>query len=278
VAVRPFAYVCHDPTFDADACAFARRHGNESTFLAATPGALQHSNWGARTETGETCYLNTTRNTPCGQGRISLFSAVVRKPAHIQAAVKFASRHNIRLAIKNTGHCYLGRSSAPESLQILTTNMKNISFVDSFRPQGCGSAAKSEGPAVTIAAGVFVKDLYRALGEKNLTAVIGLAHTVGAAGGYIQGGGHSPLGWWKGLAADNALEFTVVTAKVGFRTHSTAITVRLPDHKLTNHREISSPQTPTRTATSFGRSAAAAEAHGASSSALLSGPSPIRRP
>ena len=83
-----------------------------------------------------------------------------------------------------------------------------------FRPAGLGGKPKGEGSAVTIAAGVFLKDLYRALGEKNLTAVVGLSHTVGAAGGYIQGGGHSPLGWWKGFAADNALEFSVVTAKV----------------------------------------------------------------
>ncbi|KAJ5167687.1 uncharacterized protein N7482_003281 [Penicillium canariense] len=39
-----------------------------------------------------------------------------------------------------------------------------------------------------------------------------ITHTVGAAGGYIQGGGHSPFGHWKGLASDNALEFEIVTA------------------------------------------------------------------
>ena len=33
-----------------------------------------------------------------------------------------------------------------------------------------------------------------------------------AVGGYLQGGGHSPLSRWKGLAADQVLEYDVVTA------------------------------------------------------------------
>jgi len=215
-AVRPFAYVCHDPTFSKEGCDVATRNANESLWLSANPGALQMSNWASRPEKNETCYIGTGRSVPCGQGRISLFSAVVRKPEHIQHAVRFVRKHNIRLAIKNSGHCFLGRSSAPESLQILTHNLKSVDFVSDFKPRGRNDG-KGSGPAVTIGAGVQLKELYSALGQRNLTAVIGLAHTVGAAGGYIQGGGHSPLGTWKGMSADNALEFAVVTAEVGPR-------------------------------------------------------------
>jgi len=45
-----------------------------------------------------------------------------------------------------------------------------------------------------------------------LTAIGGASGSVGAVGGYLQGGGHGPLTRWKGLAADNVLEFDVVTA------------------------------------------------------------------
>ncbi|KAK0616582.1 FAD binding domain protein [Immersiella caudata] len=211
VAVRPFASVCHDPTYDLDACQIAKRMSNESLWLSANPGAVQSANWASLPQRNETCYIDTHKSLPCGQGRISLYSAVVRKTEQIQAAVRFAKKHNVRLAIKNTGHCFLGRSVAPDSLQILTHHLKEIAFVDDFRPTG--SLNKSCGSAVTIGAGVQLKELYTALGKKNLTAVIGASHTVGAAGGYIQGGGHSPLGTWKGMAADNALEFEVVTAK-----------------------------------------------------------------
>ena len=185
---------------------------NESLWLSASPGAVQTGNWASLPLRSETCYVNSARSVPCGQGRISLYSAVVRKTKHIQAAVRFVRKHNVRLAIKNTGHSYLGRSVAPDSLQILTHNFKGIEFVDDFKPKGCSNNT-SYGPAVTISAGVQLKELYTTLGERNLTAMLGAAHTVGAAGGYIQGGGHSPLGPWKGMAADNALEFTVVSAK-----------------------------------------------------------------
>ena len=212
VAVRPFAHVCHDPTYNSDECQTAKRMSNESLWLSANPGAVQTANWASLPLRNETCYVNSAQFVSCGQGRISLYSAVVRKPAHIQAAVRFIKKHNVRLAIKNTGHCYLGRSVAPDSLQILTHNLKGIEFVDDFKPKGCSNDT-GYGSAVTMGAGVQLKELYTTLGERNLTAVLGAAHTVGAAGGYIQGGGHSPLGPWKGMAADNALEFTVVTAK-----------------------------------------------------------------
>ena len=107
----------------------------------------------------------------------------------------------------------MGRSTAPESLQILVNGMKDIDLVDDFVPTGA-SDDDGEGPAVTIAAGVSVQELYAAVAAKKRVAVGGAYHTIGVAGGYIQGGGHSPIGTWKGLASDNALEFQVITANV----------------------------------------------------------------
>jgi len=48
--------------------------------------------------------------------------------------------------------------------------------------------------------------------KKGRAVVAGAASTVGVVGGFIQGGGHSPLGVWKGLASDHAVEFEVVLA------------------------------------------------------------------
>lgn len=90
--------------------------------------------------------------------------------------------------------------------------------VDNFIPKGAPKH-KSEGPAVTLASGVQLPGLYAAVAKYNRTVIAGSAHTVGAAGGYIQGGGHSPFGHWKGLASDNALEFEVVTADVSSTKH-----------------------------------------------------------
>lgn len=49
---------------------------------------------------------------------------------------------------------------------------------------------------------------------KDRVVVGGAYPSIGVAGGYIQAGGHSPIGAWKGLASDNTLEFQVVTANV----------------------------------------------------------------
>lgn len=142
-----------------------------------------------------------------------MYSAKVKTAEQIQKAVLFAQTHSLRLAIRNSGHDYIGRSTAPESLQIFTNGMKNITFVDDFVPAGAPNS-KSEGHAVTMAAGVHMAEVYKAAGEKQRTVQGGASHTVGAAGGYIQAGGHSPFGARGGLASDNALEFEVITADV----------------------------------------------------------------
>ncbi|KAJ5612346.1 hypothetical protein N7510_005540 [Penicillium lagena] len=210
VAVRPVAAVCHKGDFDAKACSIVQKEWANSTWRASEPGAVQWENWEAWPERHQSCYETTPRDTECGQGRISLYSAKVQTAHQIVQAVQFASRHNLRLAIKNSGHDFLGRSTAPESLQILTFNMKDIQLVNNFIPKGAKN--KGEGPAVTMAAGVNLPELYAAVAQHNRSVIGGSSHTVGAAGGYIQGGGHSPFGTWKGMASDNALEFEVVTA------------------------------------------------------------------
>ncbi|KAG8425075.1 hypothetical protein J3458_001815 [Metarhizium acridum] len=92
--------------------------------------------------------------------------------------------------------------------------MKSMAFTNRFVPEGAaGSTSESFGSAVTIGAGVQLKELYVAATKHNVTVVAGVAHTVGGGGGYIQGGGHSPLGNWKEMASVNALEFKVVNAK-----------------------------------------------------------------
>ncbi|KAL3458787.1 hypothetical protein BJX64DRAFT_211459 [Aspergillus heterothallicus] len=212
VAVRPVADVCHNEAKSL-ACQTVQDAWWNSTWRAAQPGAVQWQNWESWPERDEYCYIEALEK-PCGQGRISLYSTTASSAADIQESVRFAKKHNLRLAIKNSGHCYLGRSAAPDSLQIQTNGMKAISFSDDFTLKGAPEG-QSEGPAVTISAGVALQELYAALGVKGRIAVAGAAHTVGAAGGYIQGGGHSFLGPWKGMASDNALQFTIVTANGG---------------------------------------------------------------
>ncbi|KAJ5963115.1 hypothetical protein N7481_013420 [Penicillium waksmanii] len=213
VTVRPLASSCHDPDFSASECSVVQANTNNSTYRSSQPGALQWENWETWPAADEKCYTETPRSEPCEQGRLPLYSAEVRTAQHIQTVVNFVTRHNIKLVIKNTGHDFLGRSSAPKSLQILTHMMKNMSISNEFIPTvppmlNPPDSAK----AVTVGAGVQLGEMYAFLGSKGLMAVGGTFSTVGIAGGYIQGGGHSFLGWLHGMASDNVLEFEIVLA------------------------------------------------------------------
>jgi len=133
--------------------------------------------------------------------------------AHIQAGVRFAQSHNLKVAIKASGHDYLGRSTAKNSLLLWTRYFEDIAFHDSFNVGG-----KDKGSAVTVGSGVGLHTLYQATKTKGKVFVGGTAANVVAASGYVQGAGHSALGPLFGLAADNALEFQVVIADGRFVT------------------------------------------------------------
>ncbi|SPO07197.1 related to FAD/FMN-containing isoamyl alcohol oxidase MreA-like, putative [Cephalotrichum gorgonifer] len=215
--VSPLGAVCHDPSYNADVCnELVMGATYNSSLRAADPGAGQWANWEAWGEKNETCYVGTQRDIRCGQGRVSPYSVAAASANDIVEAVKFATKHNVRLVVKNTGHDFAGRSLAPHSLQVQTRPMRDIKFAQDFVPDG---AKKGVGPAVTIGAGVQLFELYQFCHKKNVTVVAGFSSTVGAAGGYIQGGGHSILSPWKGLASDNVLQYTVVTA---YGNHVTA--------------------------------------------------------
>jgi hypothetical protein len=49
------------------------------------------------------CYVNTSLGVPCQQGSVPIVGVDARSVGDIQAAVKFAAQHNLRLVIKNTG-------------------------------------------------------------------------------------------------------------------------------------------------------------------------------
>lgn len=74
------------------------------------------------------------------------------------------------------------------------------------------SSPTYQGPAFKVAAGVVGYQILEAASAKGLVVVTGECPTVGLAGGYTQGGGHSALSTKFGLGADNTLEFEVVTA------------------------------------------------------------------
>ncbi|BGP00262.1 hypothetical protein NBRC10513v2_004487 [Rhodotorula toruloides] len=132
-------------------------------------------------------------------------------PSDVSSAVTFARDNRLRLRIKSTGHDYLGRSSDEGSFTLWTRRLNHSRFERDFVPAGAPEGTQGV-PALVAGAGCIVRDLYKAADEAGVVVTGGVSQTVGAGGGFVLGGGHGPLAPLHGLAADNVLEFTVVTA------------------------------------------------------------------
>jgi FAD binding domain len=81
--------------------------------------------------------------------------------------------------------------------------MKDIEIIDYKSPHYSGKAMK-------MGAGVQGFEAYKVADAHGLSVVGGECPTVGLAGGYTQGGGHSALASKYGLAADQTLEWEVI--------------------------------------------------------------------
>ncbi|KAL8724282.1 MAG: hypothetical protein Q9181_006896 [Wetmoreana brouardii] len=154
--------------------------------------------------TNQSCDPFTPRSTPCTLGNYVNYAISVVEPSDIAKGIAFARIHNIRLVIRNTGHDYLGKSTGAGSLAIWTHHLKSLDFFD------CDNS-HYKGKAIRIGAGVQGIEAYEASQKVGLTVTSGECPTVGIAGGYTQGGGHSALASKYGLAADQTLEWELVT-------------------------------------------------------------------
>jgi hypothetical protein len=123
-----------------------------------------------------------------------------------QQAVRWAARNDLYLTVKNTGHDHLGRSSGKGSIAIWTHYMKGRKWHDAFVPHGGQEGVKGV-PAVTLQAGEQWLDVYRDADRNDRIVVGGSARTVGAAGGWFTGGGHSPWSHFYGLGIDSRFKW-----------------------------------------------------------------------
>ncbi|EIW57346.1 FAD-binding domain-containing protein [Trametes versicolor FP-101664 SS1] len=215
----PFAQPCYVDANSAE-CAAIIANQTDSNLRADQPGAMQEPNFETFTfpnGTIDACYLNVTLGIPCHQGSVSVIGVDARTVEDIQVAVTFAAEHNLRLAVKNTGHDFFGRSDSRGSFVIWTHHMNNFTVHQSFQPTAALSNETYEF-ALTVEAGVQWHEAYSAADASGRTIVGGVTAggSVGAAGGWPAGGGHSALTPTFGLGVDNILEMTLVTANGTF--------------------------------------------------------------
>lgn len=150
----------------------------------------------------QSCDPFSDRTIPCTLGNYVSYSVKASGAEDVISALRFAKTNNIRVVVRNTGHDFLGRSTGAGALAIWTQSLKSVTF-------GTWSDKYYTGPSVTVGAGVMGNELLETVNKQGMTVVSGECATVGLAGGFTQGGGHSALSTAFGLGADQTLSFEV---------------------------------------------------------------------
>lgn len=124
------------------------------------------------------------------------YAKLLQQVAQIQLAINFARNNNLRFVVKNTGHDFCGRSTGAGALSVWTHHLKDQIYYDAH------TTSNYSGPAIKAGSGVQGFELYDFANAHGMVAIGGECRTVGWGGGYIAGGGHSPLSPIYGMAAD----------------------------------------------------------------------------
>lgn len=158
------------------------------------PGALQSTGWhGAWTAVA------------------SPYAVRAQDTADIVAAVNFARDNAVKLVVKGTGHDYLGRNCAPDSLLVWTHDMRGITVHDAFVPQGA-PAGTAPVQAMTVEAGTRWLEAYRAATLAGRFVAGGGCTSVGACGGFTFGSGFGPFSKRYGTGSGGIVQAEIVTA------------------------------------------------------------------
>ncbi|KAH8601612.1 FAD binding domain protein [Bisporella sp. PMI_857] len=147
----------------------------------------------------------------CSLGEYPPYVINATEASHVQAAKKFATRHNLRLVVKGTGHGG-DRSAGYGSLSIWTHHMKNFEFHETFQARACSHSDSRNIMAATAGAGTQDYEAFQNAAKYN-AVVVGSANKDVGLVGWPTGGGHRYFTQSYGMGADNILEAIVVTPK-----------------------------------------------------------------
>ncbi|KAI1424147.1 FAD-binding domain-containing protein [Xylaria sp. FL1777] len=198
---NPLAEPCYlsEVSFASDVCTGIRDEWTSPEIYYEDPISVMSPYW-----LNDSCSPFVASSTGCTLGHLASYALHIDSASTAASGLRFAQENNIRLSIKNTGHDYTGRSNGRGSLSLWTHKLKEMAILDY-------KSSYYTGPAAKVGAGVQFSDVYAMAASNGLRVVGGYCPSVGMAGGYVQSGGYGPLTASYGMAADNALEFEVVT-------------------------------------------------------------------
>ncbi|PKY03432.1 putative isoamyl alcohol oxidase [Aspergillus campestris IBT 28561] len=215
IATVPVGSVCHDPTYDEAKCLAVTANWAQPQLSLPLPAEFMLPYF-----LNDDCTPFTPRATRCELGNYAAYSIEVRSIDDVRAGIRFARTHNIRLVINNSGHDFYGQSTGKGALSLWMHHYNETTFIRHY------SSAYYSGPALRVQTGAEGGAAGAHASGEGYTVVAGACPTVKMAGGYLGGGGHGYLAGRYGFAADQVLEWELVTAD---GAHVVATPTQKPD-------------------------------------------------
>lgn len=113
-------------TPEMSVCETIQSNKNDPVFIGDNFGGYMSYNFAPCVATGQDCKLSALLPVDpispligvCAQGGVPSYFVNASSVEDVQRSLEWANEQNVRLVIKNTGHDYRGRSTAPDSFAI----------------------------------------------------------------------------------------------------------------------------------------------------------------
>ncbi|KAJ5593142.1 hypothetical protein N7537_010046 [Penicillium hordei] len=207
IKTAPIASSCYlgNPFNSPEECTSVQKKWSYAAHHAAWPESIDYPIYtnNSCVPKGATGYAE---RKGCSIGGLPQYIVNATTTEHVSWAMKWASKRNIRIVVKGTGHDLNGRSTGAFALSIWTHNFKHIERRSAWQLPG----RNETDDVVVCGSGNNWGSVYTAVHRMNRSVVGGEDATVGL-GGLIQNGGHGFLSSHLGLASDQVYQVTVVT-------------------------------------------------------------------
>ncbi|KAK0243576.1 FAD binding domain protein [Armillaria nabsnona] len=170
----PLASPCHTgKSFDPDECTKIRSNWHTPEFHETSSSSIMSALFSNRSCDPFLTHLG------CSTGDYVQYTVNVSSPAHVQRTVAFASTHNIRSVVRNSGHDYMGKSTGSGALAVWTHHLTDTEWFESLH------SGSYRGPAVKMQAGVPIAQMYEEASARGFTIVGGDCPVITTTGRFV---------------------------------------------------------------------------------------------